>query len=198
MTRPVESLAKPRPALTSFPVNSPVSRCASWRSVCALWVFIGSALMQLWETNKSICFPLEARCRLFTLQLSFPSYFSFIRVAHCCCFFPSLSVQCSSCKCEQAINNFFLVCPSLLVSLLPDVCVCVCVCVCPSLQLVPSPPAVPWFLRRTSRPARCCCRGSPAATACRPCVTTRCSSESFLRATGPSTPPPSTTRPPPT
>ena len=88
--------------------------------------------MQLWETNKSICFPLEARCRLFTLQLSFPSYFSFIRVAHCCCFFPSLSVQCSSCKCEQAINNFFLGCPSLLVSLLPDVCVCVCVCVRPS------------------------------------------------------------------
>lgn len=64
------------------------------------------------------------------------------------------------------------------------------------VQLVPSPPAVPPSLRRTSRPARCCCPGSPAATVCRLCATTRCSCGSFRTATGQSIPPPSTTKPP--
>lgn len=61
-------------------------------------------------------------------------------------------------------------------------------------QFVPSPPAVPWFLRKTFRPAMCCCHGSRAVTACPLYAITPCSWGSCLTTTGQCTLPLLTTR----
>lgn len=121
--------------------------------------------------NRSICLPQG------TLWI----VYSATSISH----FPFIHQKCNSfsvfhCPSKLRIIFFF---PKLFSLFLISTSLCLRL----SLQLVPSPPAAQWSLRKTFRPVRFCSHGNQAVTASLLCVTTRCSSESFLKATGLST-----------